>query len=378
MGSEKPGLPLGGGEWNTERIVRLAALVVLAVACTQVMFPFVGALTWAGIIAISIWPAFLWLSARMGHRPVLAALLCTVVLTIVLVMPFAYMAASLGQAVPEVARLIGDLAGRSLPPPPAWIAAIPVIGDIIDDTWRSAATDMPTVIKGLAPGAEKAGVWALSQGAGIALAVLEFLFAIVISGLLLVTADRASVFAERIVARLNIGGGGKLLDTVVRTIRSVSIGIVGSAAIQSLVATAGYAAAGVPGITLLGFLTFLVALVQLPTLLVWLPAALWLYVDGQTGAAIGLGLYGGLLINYVDNLVRPWIISRGAKLPFALIFIGVIGGLLAWGMIGLFIGPTFLAVAYSLVLTWLGEAADTGSGPPAVQGPGPVAGTVDQ
>jgi predicted PurR-regulated permease PerM len=357
------------GSFNTERIVRLAALVVLVIACVQVVFPFVGALTWAGIIAISVWPAFLWLSVRMGRRPVLAALACTVALTIVLVVPFAYMAASLGQAVPEVARLLGDLAGKSLPPPPAWIATIPAVGQILDETWRSATTDMPSVIENLAPGAEQAGVWALSQGAGIALAVLEFLFAILISGVLLVTADRASVFAERIVARLNIGGGGKLLETVVRTVRSVSIGIVGSAAIQSLVATAGYAVAGVPGVALLGFLTFLVALVQLPTLIVWLPAALWLYVDDQTTAAIGLGLYGGLLINYVDNLVRPWIISRGAKLPFALIFIGVIGGLLAWGMIGLFIGPTFLAVAYSLVLTWLGEAAEASGAAPATKTP---------
>jgi predicted PurR-regulated permease PerM len=364
MDGNRAGQPVADGAWNTERIVRLAALVVLAIACVQVVFPFAGALTWAGIIAISVWPAFVWLSNRLGHRPVLAAMACTLVLTTVLVVPFAWMAASLGQAVPEVARLVGDLAGRSLPPPPAWVAGIPAVGPIIAEAWRSAATDMPSVIKELAPGAEKAGVWALSQGAGIALAVLEFLFAILISGLLLVTADRASVFAERIVARLNIGGGGRLLETVVKTIRSVSIGIVGTAAVQAMVATAGFAVAGVPGVALLGFLTFLVALVQLPTLLVWAPAALWLWVDDQTTAAIGLGIYGAVVINSVDNFLRPWLISRGARLPFALIFIGVIGGLLAWGMIGLFIGPTFLAVAYSLVRTWLGEAAEAVGVPP--------------
>jgi predicted PurR-regulated permease PerM len=355
----------GEGAFNTERILRLVALAVLGIACLQVVFPFVGALTWAVIIAISVWPAFVWSSNQMGHKPVLAAMLCTVVLVLLLVVPFALMAASLGQAVPDVARLVGDLTGKSLPAPPAWLTGVPLVGPLVSDAWRSAAADIPGVLERLAPGAEQAGVWALSQGAGIALAVLEFLFAILISGLLLVTADRASVFAEQIVTRLNIGGGGRLVTTVVMTIRSVSIGIVGTAAIQAMIAALGFAVAGVPGVALLGFLTFLIALVQLPTLLVWAPSALWLYVDGQTAAGIGLAIYGAVIVNSVDNVLRPWIISRGARVPFALIFIGVIGGLLAWGMIGLFIGPTFLAVAYSLVLTWLGEAVEAKPPPPS-------------
>lgn len=355
--------PLRGGDWNTERIVRLVALAVLVIACIQIVFPFAGALTWAGIIAISVWPAFVWLSQRLGQRPAAAAFLCTMALSALLVVPFAWMAASLGQAVPEVAKLLGDLAGRTLPEPPPWLATVPAVGPVLDEAWRGAAADMPGAIKSLAPEAERAGIWALSQGAGIALSVLEFLFAILISGVLLVTAERASVFAERVAERLDIGGG-RLLATVVQTIRSVSIGIVGTAAVQAMVAATGFLVAGVPGVALLGLVTFLVALVQMPTLLVWAPAALWLYVDDQTGAAIGLALYGGLIINSVDNVLRPWIISRGARLPFALIFIGVIGGLLAWGIIGLFIGPTFLAVAYSLLVAWLGEKVEGAPQPP--------------
>lgn len=343
--------------WNTERIVRLLALAVLGIACFQVILPFVGALTWAGIIAVTVWPAFLWLAARLGNRPVLAAALCTLVLILVLVLPFAAMAATLGQAVPQVAQLIQDLAGRNLPPPPDWLKDIPAVGNLLVETWQTAASDMGGVIQRLAPGAERAGVWALGQGAGIALAVMEFLFAILIAGLFLVTADRSTDLVRRIVTRLNIGGGGVLLDVVVNTVRSVSIGIVGSAAIQALIATLGLWVAGMPGVPLLGFITFLVALVQMPTALVWAPAAVWLYVDGNTVAAIGLALYGALVVNWADNILRPLIISRGAKLPFALIFMGVIGGLLAWGMIGLFIGPTLLAVAYSLVRTWVGQAS---------------------
>ena len=167
------------------------------------------------------------------------------------------------------------------------------------------------------------------------------------------------------VSRLKIGEEGRIIPLVVGTVRSVSIGLVGTAAVQALIAALGFAIAGVPGMALLGFATFMLALVQLPTVLIWLPAALWLYYhQGETGSAIFLGIWGLALVNSVDNFLRPWLISRGAKLPFALILMGVLGGLFAWGILGLFIGPTVLAVAYSLVRTWIGTAREAANLPP--------------
>jgi predicted PurR-regulated permease PerM len=214
------------------------------------------------------------------------------------------------------------------------------------------------------PAAEEAGVWALAQGANLLLALLEFLFAILIAGVLLLTADRSADLAERLVARLNIGEQGRIIPLVVGTVRSVSIGLVGTAAVQSLIAALGFFIADMPGVALLGFATFMLALVQLPTFLIWLPSAGWLYYSGETGSAIFLTVWGFALINTVDNFLRPWLISRGAKLPFALILMGVLGGLLAWGIIGLFIGPTLLAVAYSLVRSWIGTAREAVNLPP--------------
>jgi predicted PurR-regulated permease PerM len=347
--------------WNTERILRLVSLAILVIACGQVVFPFVGALTWAAIIAVTVWPAFLWLTARLGDRPVVAASLCVVVLNVLLVLPFAALASTLGQAVPQLAQLLQDLAGSQLPPPPAWLVEVPAVGPILRDIWQAAATDIGSTVQRLVPGAERAGVWVLDQGFGIAVAVLEFFFAILISGVFLITADRSTDIVQRIVARLNISGGGALLDTIVTTVRSVSIGLVGTSAVQALIAAAGFVIFDVPAAAVLGFLTFFLSLVQLPTLLVWIPAAIWLYLSGPAAPAIGLTLWGFILVNPVDNFLRPWLISRGAKLPFALIFIGVIGGLLAWGMIGLFIGPTLLAIAYSLVRQWVGKTAAVGS-----------------
>lgn len=350
--------------WTTERIVRLVALVLLVIACLQIILPFLGALTWAAIIAISVWPAFVWLSGRLGERPVVAAGLCSLALFLVLVVPFGILTATLGQAAPQVAAMIKELAGSIAPEPPRWVTDLPVVGDLLRGVWTSAVSDMSGFLVKALPAAEEAGVWALAQGASLALALLEFLFAILIAAVLLITADRSADLAERLVSRLDIGDRGNLIPLVVGTVRSVSIGLVGTASVQALIAALGFVIAGMPGAALLGFATFMLALVQLPTFLIWLPSAGWLYYAGETGSAIFLTVWGLLLVNTVDNFLRPYLISRGAKLPFALILMGVLGGLLAWGFIGLFIGPTLLAVAYSVARSWIGAAREAVNLPP--------------
>lgn len=357
--------------WTTERIVRLVALVLLVLACLQIILPFLGALAWAAIIAITVWPAFVWLTAKLGGRPVLAAGICTFVLFVLLVLPFAVLTATLGQAVPQVGTLIKELTLAIGPEPPDWLSGLPLVGELISDTWGTAVTDASVLIRRALPAAEEAGVWALAQGASLALVLLQFIFAILIAGVLLVTADRFADLAQRLVSRLQMDQGGPIIGIVVSTVRSVSIGLIGTASIQAMVAALGFGLAGVPGIAVLGFATFLLALIQLPTLLVWAPAAAWLYHTGETGHAIFLAIWGLLLVNTVDNFLRPYLISRGAKLPFALILMGVLGGLLAWGMVGLFIGPTLLAVAYSLVRAWLGAAEEAVAASPTPPSQGP-------
>lgn len=350
--------------WTTERIARLVALTLLGIACLQIILPFLGALTWAAIIAITIWPAFLWLSRRLGDRPVLAASLCSLALFLILIVPFAVLTATIGQAVPQLAAMLKDMTVSVAPTPPDWVSSLPLVGELIREVWLSAVTDMSGLVKKALPAAEEAGVWALAQGANLALALLEFLFAILIAAVLLITADRSADLAERLVSRLNIGERGRIIPLVVGTVRSVSIGLVGTASVQALIAALGFYIAGMPGVAVLGFATFMLALVQLPTFLIWLPSAIWLYYTGETGSAIFLAIWGAALVNTVDNFLRPYLISRGAKLPFALILMGVLGGLLAWGIIGLFIGPTLLAVAYSLIRSWIGQAREAASIPP--------------
>ena len=163
--------------WTTERIVRLIALVLLGLACLQIILPFLGALTWAAIIAMTVWPAFVWLSGKLGNRPVLAASLCSLVLFLVLVVPFAVLTATLGQAIPQIAEALREMTVALAPEPPAWAVNLPFVGTLIHDVWRDAVTDMSGLVSKAMPAAEEAGVWALAQGASLALALLEFLFA---------------------------------------------------------------------------------------------------------------------------------------------------------------------------------------------------------
>ncbi|WP_239688519.1 AI-2E family transporter [Aquitalea magnusonii] len=183
--------------------------------------------------------------------------------------------------------------------------------------------------------------------------MLEIVLAIVIAGLLLINGDKLWDGAELAISKLGGATADELPEVIARTIRSVTTGVVGTALAQTVLCVIGLLIAGVPGALVLGFLCFIVAVAQLPTLLIWLPAALWVFYTGQTGLGIFLLVWGFLLVNTIDNVLKPLLISQGAQMPLSIIFMGVIGGLLAWGLLGLFIGPTLLAVGFTLFQHWL-------------------------
>lgn len=340
--------------WTTERLFKLALLAILALACFRIVAPFLGALSWAAIIAISAWPAFLWLSVRLGERPRLAASLLSVTLVVVVVLPIAILASSLGDAVSQAAALAKGLTTLRLPGPPDWIANIPMLGNRLAAAWTNATADVAGLVKSARPTIEGAAVWALAQGAHLGLALAEFIFAIIIGGVLLTTAESSVEWTQRVVAKMQVGDGAQLIQVIVNTVRSVSIGVVGTAFVEGLLAAVGFFIARVPGAALLSFLIVILATVQIPPLLILAPVIIWLYYQGEGGWAVFLLIWTLATIIPVDNFLRPYLISQGAQLPLSLIFVGVIGGLIAWGVIGLFIGPTLIAVAYTLFRNWVG------------------------
>jgi len=334
-------------------VLRVAVMGVLILSCIKVIQPFLGALTWAAIIAISAWPLFTRLRQRLNGRARLAAFIIVGTLSLTLAIPIGLMALSLADTIPQLANVSSDLTSFHLPNDPAWVSNLPVVGDSLHKFWLSVQADLPGFIEKIRPAINKAALWVLESGASASLSMLEIVLAIVIAGLLLINGDRLWDGAELAINKLGGASAGDLPDVIARTIRSVTTGVVGTALAQTVLCVIGLLIAGVPGALVLGFLCFIVAVAQLPTLLIWLPAALWVFYSGHSGLGVFLLLWGFLLVNTIDNVLKPLLISQGAQMPLSIIFMGVIGGLLAWGLLGLFIGPTLLAVGFTLFSHWL-------------------------
>lgn len=339
--------------FNIMAFFRIALISLLIIACLKVMQPFLGALTWAAIIAISAWPVYQGLCSRLNGRRKLSAFLIVVGLALALAIPIGLMVLTLADTVPHLTNPANDLTNAHLPNPPDWLGTIPLAGPGLLKLWAGIQTDLPGFIEKIRPTINKAALWALEGGATASISLLEIVLAIIISGILLINGMTLWSGAERIIVKLGGAPAGKLPDVIARTIRSVTTGVVGTALVQTILCVIGLFIASVPGALVLGFLCFIIAVAQMPTLLVWFPAAMWVMYTGHTGMAVFLLLWGFLLINTIDNILKPLLISHGAHLPLSIIFMGVVGGLIAWGIIGLFIGPTLLAVGFTVFSHWL-------------------------
>jgi predicted PurR-regulated permease PerM len=346
-----------------ERVILLTLLVLLVVACLNIVRPFVGPISWGIIITVSTWPLYRWLVQRLGGRKKTAAAVMSVGLLVVLVVPVSMLVTTLAEGIAAVASLLRDLTTVHLPPPPGWLRTLPVVGVTLDDRWREAMVDLPASLERLQPYIGTAASWALNWGAGLGVAAVQFVVAIIVAAILYVTGESATRILHRFVARIGGTHHIGLLDVATQTIRGVAAGIIFTAFLQAVLLVFGLVVVEAPGPVVLGFLTFFLLVLQLPNWLVWLPIVVWLGYKGETGLAVFLFVWGFFVVSTVDNFIRPYLISQGAKLPLLLIVVGVIGGLLAYGFIGLFIGATLLGVGYTLFLSWLDEEPEPPAGP---------------
>jgi predicted PurR-regulated permease PerM len=349
--------PNGLHEQFFERTIALFLIAALFFACLQITAPFLRAFTWAIIMAASTWPLFLHLCQRLGERKKLAATVMALTLTLAFVLPGVLLVASLTDSVQSVAALATDLTTLKLPDPPSWIAGLPIVGERLDSVWRSVSMDMGAALEKLQPYILAATRWLLAEGAQLGLALLEFFLAVVFTGILYVTGESITVLVKRFATRVGGESSLDLLPVAVQTIRSVAFGVIGTAFIQAVLSVGSFIIAGVPGVAVLGLFCFVVAMLQIGTGLVWIPVAIWLAYQDQQGWAIFI-VVSGLSINIMDNFIKPYLISRqGAGIPTMLIFIGVLGGLIAWGFLGIFLGATLLAIGYTALRRWLSQAA---------------------
>jgi predicted PurR-regulated permease PerM len=330
--------------------IGLAAL--LAICCLLILRPFVPLVVWGIIIAIASYPRFHKVQQKLGGRGGLTATLWTLVLMLVLIAPVFLVGRGIVESIrPLLARLHdGTL---TVPPPPPSIQSWPLIGAPLSRAWSMASTDLTQVLANFAPRIKEAIPGVLSASAGIGFTIVQFFFAILVSGVLLANAPAAAKLTRTLAIRIFGDSGPDYQRLIGSTIRSVTFGILGVALIQSLFAVVGFLVVGIPGAGVWSVIFLFGALLQVGGL-VLIPAVAYIFATASTTKAT-IFLVWCIFVAVMDNVLKPILLGRGAEVPVIVVFLGAIGGFVAMGIMGLFVGATVLSVGYKLFLAWIIE-----------------------
>ncbi len=315
--------------------------------------PFLTAFIWATTIVVATWPLLLSLQKRLWGKRRLAVAVMTAVLLLVLVVPLTLAVVTIVDRAEQIVDWVKSLSSFTISPPPQWIDSIPLVGAKLADRWQQLAALSPQDLSArLAPHAGKALRWFASQAGSAGMMILQFLLTVVISAILFANGDTAATGVRAFAHRLAGQKGEEAAVLAAKAIRGVALGVALTAIIQSVLGGIGLAVTGVPAAAVLTAVMFILCVAQLGPSLVLIPSIILLYWRGDTLWGTVLLLWS-LPVGILDNFLRPALIRKGADLPLLLIFAGVIGGLIAFGIIGLFIGPVVLAVAYILLKAWV-------------------------
>ena len=337
---------------NNDRLLVQIMLLALLGAGLWVMAPFISALLWGAILAFASWPLMRVLTRALGGREGLAAGLLTGLWMLLVALPLVWLGFNLADHIRDATAFVRDVQVDGLPDAPAWLAGMPLVGGRLAGIWDTLDQQGSALLASVKPYLGQVGNWLLARSAQIGGGILELTLSLVFVFFFYRDGPRLAAFVLRLLQRLIGDRAGYYLDLVAATVQRVVNGVIGTAAAQGLLALIGFLIAGVPGALVLGIVTFMLSLIPMGPPLAWVPATAWLVWKGDYGMAVFLGVWGTFVISGVDNVLKPYLISRGGNLPLVIVLLGVFGGLLAFGFIGLFIGPTLLAVAYSLLLDW--------------------------
>lgn len=335
-----------------DQALTLAVLAMLIIGCFFVLQPFLTALVWAAILTTTTWPLHRRLAARLDDRDGLAAFAMVGLLALLMLAPFIVVGATIADNAALVAKWGRGILESAPPDPPQWVVSLPVIGTTVAAYWSSIAHDTAQLLVVLRDYVEPLRKFAVASGASVVGAILQMALAIFIAWFMFRDGQMIGEHLRRAAQRIAGDRGIQLASVAAATVRGVVLGLLGTALVQGVVAGLGFWVAGIQAAPLLGLLTFFLSPVPIGPPLVWVPAGLWLIQDGQTGWGIFVLLWGTFAVSTIDNVLKPLIISRGVDLPFVLVLLGVLGGAIAFGFIGIFLGPVLLAVGYALLMEW--------------------------
>jgi len=334
---------------NSNQIARVAIIALLIMGCSLVLLPFMAAILFAAILCVFTWPLYQRMWKRLGHRDGIAAAIMTILLLITLLLPVAYLATSLAENANTLYDELQFVLQHLQPRAPEWMSELPLVGGQLTEFWEHTAVSHEELMKLLNQYSEPIRALGLQAVKLVAGGFFQLLLVLFVAFFFYRDGKRLSASLITIIRRLGGELGEEMLDLSCNTVKGVMLGIFGTALAQSAVALFGFLIAGAPMPLLLALATFFLSVIPVGPPLIWGGAAIWLYNHGDHGWAIFLALYGLLCISSIDNLVKPILISHSSHQPLLLVVLGVLGGALAFGFIGIFLGPTLLAVGLTLV-----------------------------
>jgi len=350
-------------------VIVLVVIVVgaLLVGSFVTLLPFLSSLVWATTIVVATWPLLLRLQQLTGGSRSLAVAVMTFVVLLAFIVPFILAIGTLVDVARRSPSVVGDFLAHGLGPPPSWIAQIPVFGEQLADKWQTTSAGGPEALKALVqPYARSAAAWVIAATGGLGRVVVLILITVLLVTILYARGETAAAGALAFARRLGGETGERTFRLAGQAVRSVALGVVLTALIQSSLAGLGLWLCGIPHPGALTAIAFVLGIAQIGPLPVMAASVIWLYWTGSNGWATAL-LVWSVPVVALDNVLRPILIRRGVELPLLLIIAGVIGGLISFGVVGLFVGPVVLAATYTLAKDWVARGQFGDVAPPATR-----------
>ncbi len=338
-----------------DNIIRIALIALIVVGSIMIMAPFVGVLLWGIIIAVSAYPAFVWVSGKLGGRAGLAAILFVLLMFALIVGPIA---ASIPGLTDSIRALAGQVQSGSLAIPEASesVRHWPLIGEPLFEFWQQAATNLTEILVRFQPQLRGASVSVLSSIAAVGLAIIQFVAAVIVAGVILAHHEGAAAFANQLAQRIVPESRERYLSLTENTVRGVTMGVIGVAIMQAILAGIGFAVIGVPAAALWAFICLILAIVQISMAVIIVPIAIYIFSNHELLPSL-LFIAWNVPVLALDNVLKPILMGRGVDAPMLVIFIGAIGGFISFGFLGLFFGAVVLVIAYDLLIAWLDEVS---------------------
>jgi predicted PurR-regulated permease PerM len=342
----------------TRTMLAVLSIGGLILASVWILRPFLAPTIWATMIVVSTWPVMLAVQARLWNRRSLAVTVMTVAMLLVFVAPFSAAIGTIVSNADEIASWAKGLRGLKLPVAPDWVEKTPVVGEQAAALWNEyAAKGVEDLDEIIAPYAGRIVRWFVAEVGGFGLVSVQFLLTVVIAAIMYTVGETWAAWVRRFGRRLAGERGDQVVRLAGQAIRGVALGVVVTAFVQAVAGGLGLWIAGVPFAAVLTAVMFMLAVAQIGAVPVLVCALVWLWFQGATTWFVAL-LVWTVIVGSLDNVLRPILIKKGADLPLLLIFAGVIGGLVSFGLLGLFVGPVVLAVAYTLFDAWVSEAPE--------------------